>query len=205
MQRFIAKDTHSEATVDRFDRRAEVLEWLTLVGDVADFQDNLRDAAAADSVTGRIVPALKNGGIIALAALGGVPRKALKLAVKDAEKAAPDIVRKMDSKPAVLYDPPTVPQRDFALDYPDGVESDALGRPLKDIDGRPLGGGIIAGRSTVGAGDTGIPEEVYVSLGEAGTGQRPKVVPKAQMPGASGQYHPQFVHRGGTRKRRPGR
>lgn len=93
------------------------------------------------------------------------------------------------SKSAMIYDPKPLPQRDIVLDYPNGAIGDATGRPLYDLEGRPLNPrAIIAGRTHVGGGDSGVPAEAYESLAAQATGGRPETVAKSQIGGDAGQY-----------------
>jgi hypothetical protein len=58
-----------------------------------------------------------------------------------------------ESKALNLYDPPRTRQRPFAEDYGDAPRTDAQGRLLRDIEGRPLRAEFVAGRRFSGKPD----------------------------------------------------
>src|SRR5215472_1249352 len=57
------------------------------------------------------------------------------------------------SETTYMYDPPSKTQRPFTDDYPNEARTDAQGRLLEDIEGRPLGAAFIAGRRFSGEAD----------------------------------------------------
>jgi hypothetical protein len=69
------------------------------------------------------------------------------------------------------YNTPTYhPQRSFEEDYPDGAKADNYERITHDMDGRPIGEGVIVGRNTVGGVDIRLPTGTANVVGESITG-----------------------------------
>lgn len=97
----------------------------------------------------------------------------------------------MASKTALLYNPPTKPQRPFEADYPDGNSdlSPAAGGSLlrRDMDGRPLTAGTVVGRTMVGGGDMPLPQGQIDQLAESLVGSRPQAVSQRELRGDSGR------------------
>lgn len=120
---------------------------------------------------GALVPAVKGGPAFGI--LAGLDRKGLK---------------KLASRSINIYDPPTKPAREFALDYPSGAKADATGRLLEDIDGRPLNAERIAGRRMVGGEDVPLSSEDVARVAEATTGRIPEAVASRELGKDSGRY-----------------
>jgi hypothetical protein len=65
-----------------------------------------------------------------------------------------------------LYEPPRKRQRPFAEDYP-RYQTDARGRLLRDIEGRPLGAQFVAGRRFSGKSDERLsPDDIKNAIGQ---------------------------------------
>lgn len=96
--------------------------------------------------------------------------------------------RTLESRSANIYDPLAMKPRPFEADYPQGAHSDEVGRFTLDMDGRPLTGRFVAGRTATGASDTGIPASAHDALGEAGTGRLPQTVAASKIGGDAGRY-----------------
>lgn len=71
------------------------------------------------------------------------------------------------SGPPELYDPPDLPQRPFARDYPHGARADAEGRLTHDIEGRPLDAEFVFGRRTKNGPDVGLQSRDHDRLAVA--------------------------------------
>lgn len=87
------------------------------------------------------------------------------------------------SKSPLMYDPPHVPPRDLAADYPHGAPIDERGQITHDIEGRPLTARWIVGRSRVddvrgmgGGQSQAFPSEELVSLAKATTSEGSSLV-----------------------------
>ena len=92
------------------------------------------------------------------------------------------------SKSARLYNPKPLPQREFTADYQHGAIGDETGRLKFDMENRPLTARYVAGRTHVGAGDSGIPAQAYDALAEATTGGLPQTVAKSKIDRDAGRY-----------------
>jgi len=96
--------------------------------------------------------------------------------------------------PEVLYGketsgmlvPPRMPPRPLSTDYPSGAPTDASGRLLADIEGRPLHAQYIAGRRVAGGRDVGLTPSEAWDLVTRATGMAPREVPLPE--GVSGSY-----------------
>lgn len=119
---------------------------------------------------------------------GPVVREVINNPLKSIANVISGKEKELASRSARMYNPRSLPQRGFDLDYPNGAASDATGRLLATMDGEPFTGAPVAGRTHIGQGDTGIPAPAYVSLAEKATGRLPEEVAKSQIGGDAGQY-----------------
>lgn len=85
------------------------------------------------------------------------------------------------SRSTQLYNPPSKPERPFEADYPNGAATDESGRLLFDIDGRPLGRGVVVGRQEAGGSDTGLPASAYDAIAEGLTGKSAEILPAREF------------------------
>jgi hypothetical protein len=70
-----------------------------------------------------------------------------------------------ETKGVDLYAPPRKPERPFAEDYGNDGRTDARGRLLNDIEGRPLGAKFIVGRRFSGDPDVALsPEDIIKAI-----------------------------------------
>ena len=91
---------------------------------------------------------------------------------------------------AGLYSPPSKPPRPFSADYPSVAPTDASGRLLVDMEGRPLTAKYIAGRRIAGGKDQGlIPPEIWDLVRKA-IGRRPIEYSPEDLDKMSGIYLP---------------
>lgn len=86
-----------------------------------------------------------------------------------------------------MYDPPVMPQRPIAADYPIGVQADATGRISKSIEGLPLVARHIVGRSAIDGGDVALATEALEQIAQAGTGSGISRVPQNALSGDLGR------------------
>lgn len=100
-----------------------------------------------------------------------------------------DLITILDWSPAgVLMDVDDA-GRSFEADYPNGATGDATRRLLFDVEGRRLNpGAVVAGRTHIGRGDSGVPAEAYDSIATQATGSNPEAVSKSTIGGDAGQY-----------------
>lgn len=142
-----------------------------------------RDAATGEAVPnwGRLLT-LSGGAQPAGFGLAARGASGARVGAKAAEAAAPQ-AQSMASKVFSLYNPRSKPSRPFAADYPAGGATDAAGRLLEDIEGRPLVARTVVGRRMVGAPDEALPPERAFSLGESITGRQPATVAGQEIGG----------------------
>lgn len=130
-----------------------------------------------------------DAGITAGLALLPGPNGTMKSIANNIAGRALEKRKALASKSARIYDPEPLPQRDFEADYPNGATGDATGRLLFDVEGRPLDpGAVVAGRTHIGGGDSGVPAEAYDSIATQATGRNPQAVSKSTIGGDAGQY-----------------
>jgi hypothetical protein len=91
---------------------------------------------------------------------------------------------------ADLYDPPSKPPRPFSADYPMGAPTDASGRLLADMEGRPLRAKYIAGRRVAGGEDQGLTSMEIRDIVKKLTGRRPTEFTNKELEDRSGIYLP---------------
>jgi hypothetical protein len=66
-----------------------------------------------------------------------------------------------------MFAPPRIPQRPFKFDYRREPETDAAGRLLRDIEGRPLDARFVVGRQFAGQGDVPLtPAEIKAAMAD---------------------------------------
>lgn len=147
--------------------------------------------------TGR---AIGNGayGDAAMSALGMLPAGAMaggiglaRNMMQKAGKAAfatSGSLEKFASRNAYIYDPPAKPQRAFEVDYPAGEKNyvergiaDEAGNLQLDMEGRPLTGKYVVGRTHVGGGDVALPLEAYDEIAKATVGAPAAAVPQSVL------------------------
>lgn len=93
------------------------------------------------------------------------------------------------SRSANIYNPPPKPARMIAMDYPEGVPADAMGRITHDMEGRPLRSAFIAGRSGGnGAAETAIAPAQYDAISEGLFGSLPESVAAREIGGDAGKF-----------------
>ena len=93
------------------------------------------------------------------------------------------------SRSAMLFDPPSRPQRPFEADYPE-MPTDAIGQRLThDIEGRPLTAERVVGRSVVGGKDVALPPAELDALATRITGRPSEVVAPREIQPDVGRYH----------------
>ncbi|MDW9459947.1 hypothetical protein GOA57_08365 [Sinorhizobium meliloti] len=156
----------------------------------------------AGEETGRSL-AEGNYGQAAVEALGMLPAPALRTAMKGARAfgAKAGIAESQDagflaSRSAYIYDPPVTQPRPFEAEYKPGDPryeaaggtADESGRLRMDMDGRPLTGEYVAGRTHTGAGESPIPASAYDAIAKAATGGFPQTVAKSKIGGDAGRY-----------------
>jgi hypothetical protein len=90
-----------------------------------------------------------------------------------------------------IYNPPDKPQRPFTSDYtnPDHIVSDASGRLLKDMEGRPLTAKKVIGRQTVGGPDVSATHSEVEEMAESISGNKIRTVPRQSIGGAYGRSY----------------
>ena len=98
--------------------------------------------------------------------------------------------KSLEGKSAGLYEPPVKPQRPFSADYPSPAPTDASGRLVADIEGRPLHAKHIAGRRVAGGADEALSPAQANSIIEEATGSLPKEVSNREMRGNAGLFYP---------------
>jgi hypothetical protein len=98
--------------------------------------------------------------------------------------------RSLEGRSAGLYEPPVKPQRPFSADYPSGAPTDASGRLIADIEGRPLPAKHIAGRRVAGGADEALSPAQANSIIEEATGRLPKELSNRRMRGNAGLFYP---------------
>lgn len=134
---------------------------------------------AMDAIRAGQQPRVDDALQVSLGSLGGSSGVGMAtragVGAKAAEVAAPQS-ESMASRVLSLYNPPSKPQRPFAADYPTGAPTDATGKLLADIEGRPLVAQTVVGRQVSGAGDRALSPEQVVALGKALTGRDPRGV-----------------------------
>jgi len=87
-----------------------------------------------------------------------------------------------------MYDPPRVAERPFSADYPKGARTNAQGKLLTDMEGRPLEARFIVGRNYLNEPDRALsPEELSEVAKQLGV-QIEKVKPEVLPAGASGVH-----------------
>lgn len=135
--------------------------------------------------------------------MGMLPAPALRTAMKGARAfgakagiAGTKEGGNLASHGTYIYDPPDIPSRPFEAEYKPGDPryeaaggiADGSGRLRIDVEGRPLTGEFVAGRTHVAGGDSGIPTEAYDAIAEATTGRIPEAVAKSKIGGDAGRY-----------------
>jgi hypothetical protein len=123
------------------------------------------------------------GDALQISSLAMLPGGSAVRATKTAARASPVVLEAAAESPEIMasrlktiYNPPSKPPRPFEADYPAGAPTDATGRLLFDIDGRPLVAETVVGRTMAGAPDEALTPEGAFSLGEATTGKQPEAV-----------------------------
>lgn len=101
--------------------------------------------------------------------------------------AEPDPSVFLASKNPRLYNPPAVPPRPFEADYPRGAPSDASGKLIFDIEGRPLGARYVVGRNMVGGPEEAISPAQSIAVGTAAIGASPQTVAARAISGDAGR------------------
>jgi hypothetical protein len=91
------------------------------------------------------------------------------------------------SMTAGLFPPPNRPPRPFNADYPSGAQTDASGRLLFDIEGRPLVAQHIAGRRMAGRADKGLTPAQINAFATKANGGPPEELSNEAMKGQSGR------------------
>ncbi|MBX3596021.1 MAG: hypothetical protein KF874_00490 [Rhizobiaceae bacterium] len=105
------------------------------------------------------------------------------------------------SRSANIYNPPLKRPRPFEADYPNGAAADEAGKLTHDIDGRPLGRGIIAGRQVVGGTDVAVSPAQIDAITERLIGTLPQAVAPSALPRRSvGAYVKGFEPDGQIRR-----
>jgi hypothetical protein len=106
---------------------------------------------------------------------------------QNAPEPAPMIAQSRD---VAMYAPPRIWQRPFAWDYREPPRTDATGRLLRDIEGRPLRADFVAGRRFAGKADEPLsPDDIGTALEQLDLRliETPKLPTKSA--GAVGLYH----------------
>jgi hypothetical protein len=99
------------------------------------------------------------------------------------------VAETLASRSASVYNPPAKTPRPFSADYPAGASSDATGRLLADIEGRPLTARYVAGRRVVGGGDEALAPAQYDAVTTSAIGSVPEGVAAGALPrGSVGVY-----------------
>jgi hypothetical protein len=88
---------------------------------------------------------------------------------------------------AALFPPPKRPPRPFNTDYPSGAQTDASGRLLFDIEGRPLVAEHVAGRRVAGRADKGLTPAEINAFAIKANGRPPEILSNEAMEGHSGR------------------
>lgn len=118
--------------------------------------------------------------------------KSAVLKVDDRSSADPGVQESADtieeSKSILAYNPPRVRQRPFRWDYPKQARTDAKGKLLEDIEGRPLIADFTAGRRFAGKPDEPIsPEDMQKAMLPLDISFTP-MSPLAFPPGTTGYF-----------------
>jgi hypothetical protein len=106
---------------------------------------------------------------------------------QNAPEPAPMIAQSRD---IAMYGPPRIWQRPFAWDYREPPRTDAKGRLLRDIEGRPLRADFVAGRRFAGEADEPLsPDDIGAALEQLDLRliETPKLPTKSA--GTVGLYH----------------
>jgi hypothetical protein len=131
------------------------------------------DASAAGDFWGTVV---RSAGI----GLPGLARPIERLASKVAREVD-DATAAVESRGLEMYNPPDMPPRPLAADYPAGARTDETGRLLDDIEGRPLVAGRIVGRTKIEGAEQALPATELDALGAAMLGKAAKRVPESTL------------------------
>jgi hypothetical protein len=122
-------------------------------------------AAAEAGPTGKLLNAIREGQLAKLA-----------------DESAGANAEALASRSVRLYNPPAKPLRPFEADYPRGAATNAEGRLLEDIEGRPLAAGYVVGRRTLGGVDEALSPTELNSAGTAILGTVPQAVAAHSLP-----------------------
>jgi hypothetical protein len=156
----LCADRHGYQNVAR--KVQDVIGWVPGLGEAVAGDDVLRAVRRRDYAGAGIGAAGLAAGFVPV--VGDAAAKAIREARNPARMAA-ERAKNLASRQVRIYDPPAKPQRDFALDYPQGADADEAGKLRYDMERRPLGGRYVVGRQMVGEPDRSLGYEGLVDLG----------------------------------------
>lgn len=96
-------------------------------------------------------------------------------------RAGANGLKNLESRGNFIYDPKDMPDRLFPKDYPNGAVADASGKLTLDMDGRPITGKYVVGRTQDGGRDVALPREAYDEIATAATGAPILEVPASRL------------------------